>query len=68
MASVVEYPTPPQARDTRTFRELFTHYHQEIVALGVRGPVISLGVCLSSTCVLVGQGCSWLYRKIRGYT
>jgi hypothetical protein len=68
MATVVDYVLPPPApRDTRTLQELFTSLHREIVELGPRGTLVLLGVLFSSTATFLARGCSWLYRKARGY-
>lgn len=69
MATVVDYVLPPSTPgDTRGFQELFTSLHKEIVDLGPRGTLVLLGVLFSSTATFITRGCTWLYRKIRGFT
>ncbi len=69
MTSIVDYGiAPPAPRDTRTLQELFTSLHKEIVDLGPRGVLVVFGVFFTSSAVLLGRACRWLYRKAAGYT
>ena len=49
-----------------TFRERFLEIHLSAVEQGASGPFLLFIASMTSTVVLIWNGCTWLVRKCRG--